>query len=648
MRDEDKTNEQLIQELIEARQKIAGLEMLGGKVPPQSGRLPQQETYIKVAFKTMREGIVIVDAQGAVILANQAAERLAGSGLTDTKPAAWSKHYGAFMPDKVSLIPSEALPLARALRGEIVEDVEIFVRHPTISEGIFITARAQPLTTDGTSGAMLMFRNATEYRQVQETLHLSGQRYRLLVENLPNSAFMVLDHDLRFVLVEGPELAATGFSKVALEGKTLHETLPAEFVQVVEPNIRAALSGHYFTAELPWEQDQYYLYSYIPLKNEADEVLLAMILAQNITQRKRAELELKVSEARNRVILDVIPDMLFRVSRDGTYLEGISEKAVGFSLPTTASPGKKITESLPAAVAQDHLHWIEQALNTNAVQSYEYPLVINDVLRTFETRYIANGQDEVLSITRDITSDKQAEQQRIALVLEQERVKLLTGFIAQASHQFRTPLSVINTSAHLLERATSADQRSRYVNQIGQQVQDITALIENMIILSRLDSGQSIVCDTLNLNQMLRELYSMKQTFILSQDLESRLEVSLDPLWVYVDREYLALAIEHIWDNAIRYTPLGGCVTVRSHLAGDMGVVEIADTGPGISQADLPHIFERFYRADQTGSTRGFGLGLPIAKTIVEHLDGRIEVESVLGEGSTFRIFLPISDFGTA
>ena len=137
----------------------------------------------------------------------------------------------------------------------------------------------------------------TERKQAEEQLRTSEERYRTLAQNLPDSALLLFDQDLRFIIADGPEIAATGFSRDMLEGKTLHEALPAEFAQIVEPNMRRTLAGEKFHAELPYE-DRYYQYSYVPLRDGSGNVSMAMILATNITQLKQTEDALKDSERR--------------------------------------------------------------------------------------------------------------------------------------------------------------------------------------------------------------------------------------------------------------------------------------------------------------------------------------------------------------
>ena len=156
--------------------------------------------------------------------------------------------------------------------------------------------------TNKVIGTVGIARDITERRRIEEKLRLSEERYRTLAQNLPDSALLLYDQDLRFIVADGPEIEATGFSRRMLEGKTLHEALPPEFAQMVEPNMQRTLAGEAFSAELPYE-DRFYRYSYAPLRDSSGNVVMAMILATNITQLKQAEDALKASERRLRTAL---------------------------------------------------------------------------------------------------------------------------------------------------------------------------------------------------------------------------------------------------------------------------------------------------------------------------------------------------------
>jgi signal transduction histidine kinase len=119
------------------------------------------------------------------------------------------------------------------------------------------------------------------------------------------------------------------------------------------------------------------------------------------------------------------------------------------------------------------------------------------------------------------------------------------------------------------------------------------------------------------------------------------LDIDHDMPRIIGDNKYMGEAFRHLIENASRYTPSGGKIDIRTFCKDSIAVIEITDTGIGIDSKIHDRIFERFYRADEAHSTRGFGLGLPITRAIIERHNGTIVVESEVGKGSTFRVTLP-------
>jgi two-component system OmpR family sensor kinase len=215
-------------------------------------------------------------------------------------------------------------------------------------------------------------------------------------------------------------------------------------------------------------------------------------------------------------------------------------------------------------------------------------------------------------------------------------------FVADASHELRTPLTSIHSYAQMLEEWALRDPQigPESVAAIKRESERMKDLIENLLQLARGDEGMKLHLKDNNLTEVVEEAAESARAAVngkvLIEDPTPKQGVS-----AVFDRERLRQAISILLDNAVKYTPEGGRVTMKI-VEGDGSVgVEVSDTGIGIPEDQIPHLFERFYRAEEARSTEGLGLGLSIARQIAEDHEGSIEVRSKLREGSTFIIRIP-------
>ncbi len=223
----------------------------------------------------------------------------------------------------------------------------------------------------------------------------------------------------------------------------------------------------------------------------------------------------------------------------------------------------------------------------------------------------------------------------------------LQRFTADASHELRTPLQAIRNHAQfgLLEPIDPSQQQSSLQN-IDQSAESMGMLISDLLILAR-NEGQlkPEVLKLVNLVNWLSALVEEYTHLAKAKNLEFTSEFPEQLVMLRINSDLMRQAVTNLLSNACRYTPSGGKVRLRVFLQSRWVIIEVQDSGIGIPEVDLPHIFERFYRVDSVRSrhTGGFGLGLAIAQQIVQVHGGKIIATSRLGEGSTFQIKLPVN-----
>jgi signal transduction histidine kinase len=236
----------------------------------------------------------------------------------------------------------------------------------------------------------------------------------------------------------------------------------------------------------------------------------------------------------------------------------------------------------------------------------------------------------------------QAQQTQLQLALEQERIEILSTFITSASHEFRTPLSIVNANAYLMVKTDDRARREDLARVIRGQVDYIDRLVEGLNTMTSLDRETVAKTDPVQINVVAQQIFTRMQSQMADKGLAFTLVLASDLPPVCGDPRQLCEAVLCIVDNAMRYTLRGGSVTIITRAAAGTVLLEVIDSGIGIAPADLPRVFDRFYRADSARSTRGLGLGLSIAHKIVETHHGQLEVESTPNVGSTFRFVFPV------
>lgn len=221
---------------------------------------------------------------------------------------------------------------------------------------------------------------------------------------------------------------------------------------------------------------------------------------------------------------------------------------------------------------------------------------------------------------------------------------LRTDFIANVSHELKTPLAAMSNYATLLQSPELPQtQRIAYAKAIASRARQLSSMMTNILKLSKLENQQ---------------IYPQPQTYDLSDQLCQCL-LQFEPVWegkdidldtqipdgvlIRADRELLELVWNNLLSNAFKFTPVGGRIWVQLAVLPGEVKVTVQDTGCGMSQQTMAHLFEKFYQGDTSHAAQGNGLGLALVKRVTDILGGRIQAESVLGQGSTFTLTLPDS-----
>jgi PAS domain S-box-containing protein len=227
--------------------------------------------------------------------------------------------------------------------------------------------------------------------------------------------------------------------------------------------------------------------------------------------------------------------------------------------------------------------------------------------------------------------------------------RVRSNFVSMVSHELRTPLNSVHGFIDLLMQGHMGEltpEQKTYLGYAQEGVQQLIAIVEDILLMTRSDSGQFEIkpeeVNLLNLaNQVLRTLQpqALKASVVLNKDISSPSPV------LFVDPQRMKQVLNNLVVNAIKFTPPGGTVTLRARPYNeDFVMISVIDTGYGIPPEDRNHVFERFYQSNHAGQSRmgGYGLGLPIARLIIEQHGGVIDFDSTVNQGTTFYFTAPL------
>lgn len=552
------------------------------------------------------------------------------------------------------VLPPDLVPPFLAYLEQVLQTGESVVYEYEIAKESGTRIYESRLVPCGDAEALSIVRDITARKHDEQALRQHSERLRQVLEEMP-VMLDAFDQQLNIVFWNRECERVTGYSADEIIGSP-------RALEILYPNAdqRARMLEVWHQVGSQFRDIEWPLtckngeVKIISWSNVADHWLLSgwefWSVGIDVTERKRAEAALRESEARFRAVFDASAVGIAVGDPEGhlSFINPAFCEMLGYrDSELTGLHYSQITHPDDLPAERDLV--AELLRDERDYYQMEKRFVRQDGT-IFWTRIStsairdSDGQiQHLLALAQDITETRAAAEKALELATERERVQLVTSFIQNASHEFRTPLSIINTSVYLLERITDLENRKAQYEKINRQVKHLTTLVENLLTMSRLDTETHLNRQPTDLNDMLRQAETALQSAINQKQHRIRHELDENLPLIPADREKLHMALMNILFNAVRFTPIGGEVTLQTYRQKNEVVAAVHDTGVGISPEAVRRIFERFYREDTTHSSIGFGLGLPIAKKAVELHGGRIEVESEPGRGSVFRVVLPLN-----
>jgi len=626
------------------------------------------------------DGVFIVQ-DGRITFVNPAGLRVLGA--TTEEQVVGHLVFDFVREDEHSMLMSR---LQEVLRGERAAGFVERTYHRADGVAVDIEVAATLYPDPNGPAVQILVRDVTQRKRAEAALRESEERFRQIAETI-DEVFWSTTPDKNRMLYVSPAYEN-------IWGRPCAELYanPRQWLAAIHPDDRDAVIHAALTKQANGKYDEEYRIlrpdgtvrwirdRAFPLRNELDEIYRVVGLAEDITGRKRVEEEIRAlseqlearvvertaqlreanaalrkADARQRALLDAIPDLVFRVHRDGTYLD-FSAPRGGLLHPPVSTIGSNLGASdLPEHVRDGLMTAIRHAVESGAPVSFEYELVVGDRQCTFDARLAPSGADEVVATVRDITERRHAEvhrerlEQQLRQSQKMEAIGTLAGGIA---HDFNNILTAIIGYAELLRAQLrgqqTAEDRLAEIAKAGARAKDLVSQILTFSHRQERTRVPTALGSTVN-----EALSLLRAAIPTSVAIEAEVEAEMPP--VMADATQIHQIVMNLAANAAAAIGKGpgtlrvtcGAVTLDEEASsvhpdlypGSWVRLDVADSGCGIPAEMLDRIFDPFFTTKGPGE--GTGLGLSVVHGIVKAHEGAILVESRFGAGTTFHIYFP-------
>lgn len=387
--------------------------------------------------------------------------------------------------------------------------------------------------------------------------------------------------------------------------------------------------------EIIWLEDHFLSYQ----KNKAGHPEKIIAYTINVTSQCEKETHIRCLEERNRKIIEALPEFMF-IFNDQFFITDVLKSPDTVLLhPVDVLIGADGRTIYSPEVSNLFIRNINQCLKDGKMKEIEYPVDVESGRYYFQARIAPFEDNKVLALIHDIGDRVQHAKELIEAKRKAEEAdRMKSVFLANMSHEIRTPLNAIVGFSEIVAFTEDPAEKDEYVGIIRKNSNLLLQLIDDILDLSRIESGKTEMClQPVELSVLMDEVEKVHRVKMI-EGVEFKLEREPGEAWITTDRNRVTQVLFNFLSNAIKNTERGA-ITLGLSKEKDWLKLYVHDTGCGISKEKLPTIFTRFEKLN--AFVQGTGLGLAICQSIAERLGGRIDVESELGEGSTFALYLP-------
>jgi PAS domain S-box-containing protein len=598
------------------------------------------------SFNALKESIFVIDRDLNIVLENKALKEF--NRRVGINEPTLGNSVDIYSNNLEGFKLSDYILVLRT--GEEIYDEEV-----RIDENTIVEIRKSPVydENDIVSRVITLIKDITDNKQTEHKLIKSEKKFRDLMELLPE---MIFETDLNGNVIYANQFALErlDFSHDdIISGLNMFDIFTKQEAARAKENFNKHLDNkkhgpeEYYIVTRDKEIFPVILHINPIIENERSVGIRGVMI--DITDRKKAEEQLKQSLQTTRAIVNSIPDMLFHFNKKGVFLNYKDDKEEHLSIPAENIIGRNLKEVFPADISELMMKRINNCI-ANGDDIIEYQLKVKNKIKDFEGRFAKINDNEVIVLIRDM-SERLSYEKELKEAKEKaiEANKAKSEFLANMSHEIRTPMNaILGLTESLLSKITNT-QYTGHLKTIHSSGEILLSLIDDILDLSKIEANKlEFKYEPAEIRSIIREI---RQIFVQKAE-ENGLDIEINidkdiPHMLVIDEIRLRQVLLNLVGNALKFTEEG---YIKIEVKGDINSdgetmklqIAVIDTGIGISSGQQKVIFDAFRQ--QSGQSRrkygGTGLGLAICKRLVEKMNGKIKVDSSPGKGSVFKVIL--------